>query len=77
MKSDPVIAGSGDRTAALESTLSLRRALQVAIAVLREIFDESAYDRFLARTQTSRSVDSYRDFRRERDASTAQRPRCC
>lgn len=78
MKSgDLVIGRSGDRTAASQSTLSVRRALQVAIAVLREIFDEGAYDRFLVRTQASRSVGSYRDFWRDREEATAQRPRCC
>ena len=44
---------------------------------LREIFDESAYDRFLARTQTLRSVESYREFMRERETTAAKRPRCC
>ena len=46
-------------------------------AALREIFDESAYDRFLLRTRTPRSVASYRDFMRERDAAMAKKPRCC
>jgi hypothetical protein len=44
---------------------------------LREIFDESAYDRFLLRTNSSRSVGSYRDFTRERDAALLKKPRCC
>jgi len=44
---------------------------------LREIFDESAYDRFLLRTDTSRSIASYRAFTRERDASMLKKPRCC
>ena len=46
-------------------------------AALREIFDESAYDRFLVRTHASRSVASYRDFARERDAAMLKKPRCC
>jgi hypothetical protein len=46
-------------------------------AVLREIFDESAYDRFLLRTKASRSVASYHDFMRERDAAILKKPRCC
>jgi hypothetical protein len=46
-------------------------------AMLREIFDESAYDRFLARTGNERSVASYRAFTRERESSLARKPRCC
>jgi hypothetical protein len=46
-------------------------------ATLREIFDESAYDRFLLRTRESRSVASYRAFTRERDAAMLKKPRCC
>ncbi|HMF90749.1 MAG TPA: CstA-like transporter-associated (seleno)protein [Candidatus Angelobacter sp.] len=46
-------------------------------AVLREIFDEAAYERFLLRTHTNRSVSSYREFLREREAGLVTRPRCC
>lgn len=46
-------------------------------AVLCEIFDESAYDRFLLRTHASRSIASYRAFTRERDAAMLKKPRCC
>jgi hypothetical protein len=46
-------------------------------AMLREIFDESAYDRFLSRTGNERSVASYRAFTRERESSLARKPRCC
>jgi hypothetical protein len=51
--------------------------LHVFIATLREIFDESAYDRFLQRTQAARSVESYRAFLREREVLTPCKPRCC
>ena len=51
--------------------------VQTVRAALREIFDESAYDRFLLRTNTARSVVSYRDYMRERDAAMAKKPRCC
>jgi hypothetical protein len=54
-----------------------RNVMQTLRAALREIFDESAYDRFLLRTNTSRSVASYHDFMRERDAAMAKKPRCC
>ena len=46
-------------------------------AALREIFDESAYDRFLLRTHAFRSVGSYRAFMLERDADMVKKPRCC
>jgi hypothetical protein len=55
----------------------LRDVTLVVTAALREIFDESAYDRFLARTQTARSVESYRQFMQERETGMARKPRCC
>lgn len=51
--------------------------IQTMRATLREIFDESAYDRFLLRTHASRSTASYRAFTRERDAAMLKNPRCC
>jgi hypothetical protein len=61
---------------ALASAVS-GRAMRTIGATLREIFDESAYDRFLLRTHASRSVASYREFTRERDAAVLKKPRCC
>ena len=55
----------------------IRHAVEVGVAVLREIFDESAYERFLRRTHAVRSVASYREFLRERKASMVRKPRCC
>jgi len=55
----------------------LQATCQVFLAALREIFDENAYERFLARTQDTRSARSYRAFLRERENATAQKPRCC
>jgi hypothetical protein len=55
----------------------MSRALQTISATLREIFDESAYERFLLRTHASRSIASYRAFTRERDAAMLKKPRCC
>jgi hypothetical protein len=54
-----------------------RTLIQTLRAVVREIFDESAYDRFLLRTQSSRSIASYREFTRERDVAMVKKPRCC
>ena len=66
---------SGDRKALAFEMMS--RVLQTIRATLREIFDESAYDRFLLRTHASRSIASYREFTRERDAAMLKKPRCC
>ena len=61
-----------------ESALVIFRMVTGTIrATLREIFDESAYDRYLLRTNRLRSVASYRDFIRERDAEIMKKPRCC
>jgi len=72
---DRSIGKSGDwKALALEL---MNRVVQTISATLREIFDESAYDRFLLRTHASRSIASYRDFTRERDAALVKKPRCC
>ena len=65
---------SGDRVIARDRVIKIMRTL---FAMLREIFDESAYDRFLLRTHASRSTASYREFTRERDAAMLKKPRCC
>ena len=46
-------------------------------AALREIFDEAAYARFLARTGQPSSRAAYAGFLREHAASHERRPRCC
>ncbi|HLZ00350.1 MAG TPA: hypothetical protein VKT33_14925 [Candidatus Angelobacter sp.] len=51
--------------------------VQILRTTLREIFDENAYDRFLARTHRARSAESYQAFMREREVGMAKRPRCC
>jgi hypothetical protein len=56
---------------------SVQTFFQVMLATLREIFDENAYQRFLLRTSSVPSVESYSNFVRERDAAMAKRPRCC
>ncbi len=55
----------------------LKNAVHVLRAAVREIFDESAYDRFLQRTKAPHSTESYRAFQREREAAVARKPRCC
>ena len=56
--------------------IRMRRAMQIMMSALREIFDESAYSRFLERTRTSSSPAAYAAFWRERE-STRPKPRCC
>ena len=55
----------------------LREFFTHLLAALREIFDENAYQRFLLRTNNTVSVESYREFMREREVGMAKRPRCC
>lgn len=55
----------------------LQNGWKILFSALREIFDESAYDRFLQRTKKPHSAESYRAFMRERESATAQKPRCC
>jgi hypothetical protein len=66
------------------STSSLLRALgrlksfaQIFFAALHEIFDESAYARFLEQKQLVSSRTAYAAFRRENEAAKARRPKCC
>ncbi len=55
----------------------MKRFFQLLLAALREIFDESAYQRFLAREGAAASPGSYAAFLREHEATKARRPRCC
>ena len=55
----------------------MRAFFELLLAMLREIFDENAYQRFLLRTSNVASVESYGEFVQERDAAMAKRPRCC
>jgi len=56
---------------------NLKRALTLARATLREIFDEAAYDRFLSAHHLSNSAEAYAHFLRDRRAAVERRPRCC
>lgn len=57
--------------------MRIRRVLRVLLAALKEIFDESSYQRFLLRTGLPSSRHSYQQFLREREVTQARRPRCC
>jgi hypothetical protein len=48
-----------------------------ALAVLREIFDENAYARYLEREQVGASRESYQAFQQEMLCRRERRARCC
>ena len=50
---------------------------RIVRCTLREIFDESAYARFLERRKVAASRQSYAEFLRESEAARSRRPRCC
>jgi len=53
------------------------RITTLLMAVLREIFDESAYQRFLALSGMASSRGAYARFMREREGTKLRAPRCC
>lgn len=55
----------------------LANVARIAWLMLHEIFDESAYTRFLERNQMSSSPQAYASFLREKEAAAARRVRCC
>lgn len=55
----------------------VRSFFRLVLATVREIFDENAYQRFLARTGSESSTETYAAFMREREAHMARKPRCC
>jgi hypothetical protein len=54
-----------------------REAASLFLLTLREIFDESAYARFLARNRVASSRAAYAAFLREHGVAKARRPKCC
>ena len=52
-------------------------AARLLLATLREIFDESAYARFLASHAMSSGPNAYAVFLREQERIKARRPKCC
>ena len=55
----------------------LAQIAAMLVSCLREIFDESAYMRFLRQHQMFSSPEAYAKFYREQAAAKARRPRCC
>jgi hypothetical protein len=54
-----------------------KRVFFIVRDVLREIFDEAAYARFLQRAEMRASAESYAAFRREFEETKMRRPKCC
>jgi hypothetical protein len=55
----------------------MRAAWRLLVLAVREIFDEAAYARFLARGELVRGRESYAAFLQESGAARERRPRCC
>jgi hypothetical protein len=70
-------ATSGNKAKASAVLSATIRVSDVLLAALREIFDESAYQRFLDRRQLQSSPNAYAIFRHENEQSKIRRPRCC
>lgn len=45
--------------------------------ILKEVFDESAYARFLKRNHLKSSAKAYAVFLKENELARSRRPRCC
>jgi len=58
-------------------TQSLLHSLALVRAMFEEIFEESAYTRFLKRHGISSSREAYARFLRENETTRVHRPRCC
>ena len=55
----------------------VQQIIYTLVDTLREIFDESAYSRFLARRGLISCTSAYAAFLREQDNIKDRRPRCC
>jgi hypothetical protein len=56
---------------------ALVHAWKLLGATLLQIFDESAYRRFLLRTNLKSSRHAYSRFRKEMEETGCRNPRCC
>lgn len=65
------------KTMTMKAKQQIHRAWQLLLMTLREIFDENAYARFLAREGIAPSRCAYAAFLRERESAMERRPRCC
>ena len=67
--------GGGARMNRIRETII--NLASTAVAMLREIFDEAAYARFLNRAGMASSSGAYAAFRKEFDEAKVRRPKCC
>jgi hypothetical protein len=51
--------------------------LKIVRAMLREVFEEAAYERFCAREGVTVDRESYAKFLRESEQAGQQKVRCC
>jgi hypothetical protein len=58
-------------------TKAIRHSIATTLAMLREIFDEAAYARFLSRAGIASSREAYSAFWREYEEAKVRRPKCC
>jgi hypothetical protein len=71
------IAAEKNQKETYSARARIARTFAVFVAALREIFDESAYERFLDRQRVCSSPRAYSDFLRETETAKARRPKCC
>lgn len=65
------------RSIIAKSVRAIEGFFEIVAGVLQEVFDESAYRRFLVRGNLAASAASYAAFWAEQEKSRARRPRCC
>ncbi len=72
-----IFVSVGLRATIRRGITQLKSLPPILAATLREIFDESAYARFLKQRQLVSSRAAYAAFRQEHEVAKARRPRCC
>jgi hypothetical protein len=55
----------------------IAQAARIFMAMLREIFDEAGYARYLNRARVHSSREAYAAFLRERESANCRRYKCC
>jgi hypothetical protein len=55
----------------------LTYALSICVTILREVFDENAYHRFLTRQNLISSREAFANFQSEQASTQRRRHRCC
>jgi hypothetical protein len=60
-----------------QRSTGFRYALSILLATLREIFDESAYHRFLLHHRLVPGRAAYASFLRDQESRKSRQPKCC